>query len=97
MSDCKDRRAKRRSHFRNKLVLTDKTRGTAYPVRMCNASEDGLFFEADTRLSPGTQVYVMAAGTCDLDRAKVVWCREILDPDSPRYRVGATFPKTLVH
>jgi hypothetical protein len=39
----------------------------------------------------------MAPGSCDVDRARVVWCREILDPEAPRYRVGATFPNTLVH
>jgi hypothetical protein len=97
MSDCQDRRAKRRSHFRNTLILTDKNRGASYPVRMCNASEDGLFFEAESRFAPGAQIYVMAPGSCDVDRARVVWCREILDPEAPRYRVGATFPNTLVH
>ncbi|MDZ7598237.1 MAG: PilZ domain-containing protein [Desulfobacterales bacterium] len=97
MNDCKDRREKRRSHFRNTVILTEKANGTSFPVRMCNASEDGLFFESDSRFAPGAQIYVMVPGSCDVDRAKVVWCREILDPDAPRYRVGATFPNTLVH
>ncbi len=97
MSECQDRRGKRRSHFRNTLILTDKQHGRSFPVRMCNASEDGLFFETENRFAPGAQIYVMAPGSCEVDRAKVVWCREILDPHAPGYRVGATFPNTLVH
>jgi len=67
--------------------------------RMFNRSDTGVYFETDSRLEPGSEVYIgvgrsaKAEGDADYCccAARVVWCRELADDAHYRYGCGASF------
>jgi PilZ domain len=66
--------------------------------RMFNRSESGIYFETDTRLDPGSELYIGvgcvpgtgAAADYACLRARIVWCRELADDAHYFYGCGAT-------
>jgi len=64
--------------------------------RMCNMSEEGLHFETDSFLEPGSSIFIKLYGASSEDRAQVIWCREIVDRGLPFFKVGVKFSEPLV-
>lgn len=69
-----------------------------YGIKICNRSDDGLYFETDYPMAPGEQIFIISensianpgSGAKQGKRAHVVWCREIRNPNDD-FGVGVAF------
>ena len=58
---------------------------------ICNCSSEGVCFESEVNLRPGTIVFVAAAGDSRFYRAQVKWAEKLEREGTARYMVGAEY------
>lgn len=62
-----------------------------FEAKLINCSEDGIYFESDIGLQPGTDVFLADSDDNKFFRAEVIWCKK-LDPDGVYdYGIGARY------
>ena len=88
-----ERRKNKRNPHKTNISLESLDPGTSMVATMFNYSRGGLYFESDTFISPGTEIFIGISGspyssestTYECHRVKVKWLKELYD--SP-YRYG---------
>lgn len=79
----KEKRSSERISYEAPVVIENSDTGRRYDGTMYNYSRDGMYFEIDSALKPGTQIVIVvklsgsAPGPIRY-HAKVRWCEEIL-------------------
>ena len=81
----RDLRRKRRFHYETAVALESIDGGVTSVARMFNVSEGGVYFESDTRIPNGKQIYIWIAnspfarnpGVYESQQVKVVWRRPL--------------------
>ena len=72
--------------------------------KMANYSQNGLYFESESALQPGTSILIRVQNNLDVGRAfefkegfrsislgEVKWCKEIISESSTYYGVGVRY------
>ena len=80
-----DLRRKRRFHYETAVALESIEGGVTSVARMFNVSEGGVYFESDTRIPNGKQIFIWIAnspfardpGVYENQRVTVVWRRPL--------------------
>ena len=93
MTVSSDRRKNKRTEHKTAVALESLDPGTSMVATMCNYSKGGLYFESDTFISPGREIFIGISGspyaagssTYECHRVKVKWLKELYH--SP-YRYG---------
>jgi hypothetical protein len=75
-----------------------------FPGKMANYSSNGLYFESESALLPGTSILIRVQNNLDVDRAfefkegfrsislgEVKWCQEFISEGSTCYAVGVKY------
>ena len=76
-----EKRKKRRFYYETAVALESIKGGVTSVARMFNVSEGGVYFESDTRIPSGKEIYIWIAnspfasdpGVYECHRVKVVW------------------------
>ena len=82
-----EKRRKRRFYYETAVALESIKGGVTSVARMFNVSEGGVYFESDTRIRMGKQIYIWIAnspfasdpGVYECHRVKVVWRSQLKD------------------
>ena len=82
-----ENRKKRRFYYETAVALESVDGGVTSVARMFNVSEGGVYFESDTRIPGGKQIYIWIAnspfakdpGVYESQRVKVVWRKPLSD------------------
>ena len=93
MTVISERRKNRRTEHKTTIALESLDPGTSMVAAMVNYSKGGLYFESDTFISPGKEIFIGIAGspyasepnTYECHRVQVKWLKELYN--SP-YRYG---------
>lgn len=80
-SNNREKRRKRRFYYETAVALESIEGGVTSVAKMFNVSEGGVYFESDTRIPAGKQIYIWIAnspfardpGVYESQRVKVVW------------------------
>ncbi len=73
------------------------------PAKMCNYSIDGMYFESDYAIQPGSDICIAkvksspvkcGSEVSDSYRAKVRWCKEIADSNPSCYGIGVQYSES---
>ncbi len=80
-SKNREKRRKRRFYYETAVALESIEGGVTSVAKMFNVSEGGVYFESDTRIPAGKQIYIWIAnspfardpGVYESQRVKVVW------------------------
>lgn len=106
MNDYIEKRASRRNNYIASITCTYFNSDRFYSAKTTNHSKEGLHFELDFPLKPGTSVYIRVedlspeafgskGSRCrrlpSLSLAQVRWCKEIHDPGGNYYKVGLKY------
>lgn len=100
-----EQRVAGRRQFTTSIMLLTKDDYAGYkkeksyytPAKMCNLSDEGMYFESDYALQPGSDIYIKVVSRQDQDlrqvsdnnyKAKVKWCKEIADSFPSSFGVG---------
>ena len=86
-SNKRENRRKRRFYYETAVALESIGGGVTSVARMFNVSEGGVYFESDTRIPDGRQIYIWIAnspfardpGVYESQRVKVVWHSALKD------------------
>lgn len=93
MTVFSERRKNKRTEHKTSIALESLDPGTSMVATMYNYSKGGFYFESDTFISPGKEIfigiasspYTAEANTYECHRVQVKWLKELYD--SP-YRYG---------
>jgi len=88
MKKTEDKRHQNRNGFDTPVVYTDGASDHYHDAVMCNFSEDGMCFESDTPMEPGTELYIKTVDFCSTNKCKVAWCHKIGSGDDEKYDIG---------
>jgi hypothetical protein len=62
-----------------------------FASKISNCSRDGICFESEVHLRPGTVFFVAAAGDARYYRAQVKWAEKLAREGPPRFAIGAEY------
>jgi len=62
-----------------------------FKSKISNCSEEGVFFESDIKLLPGTVVFISSDGDSKYCRAEVKWSEKLDQAGAERYGIGAEY------
>jgi hypothetical protein len=62
-----------------------------FKSKILNCSQEGIFFESELELAPGTVVFISSEGDSKYYRAKVKWTEKLDGVDVERYGIGAEY------
>jgi hypothetical protein len=105
MKTSPEQRVTNRFKLKAPIMLLTKDSYTDYnnsktyytPAVMYNYSTQGIYFESDYALQPGSDIHIKvedqpkgshAIGADKCYKAKIKWCKEIADTDPSRFGVG---------
>jgi hypothetical protein len=102
----RDERRKSERHDHHAVIIyayhdTDQF----FPAVMCNFSSDGMCFETQIGIDPGSEIYIMmenyAPDTIHAELyegyfGKVLWCFQQTGGDPPGYKIGVKYYKTVI-
>lgn len=88
MKETKNKRHEERSDFDTQVVYTDGSADHYHDAMMCNFSEDGMCFESDTPMEPGTEVSIKTVHFPSTNKCKVAWCHKVGSGDDEKYDIG---------
>ncbi|WP_300675173.1 PilZ domain-containing protein [Desulfoluna sp.] len=88
MEKTDNKRHQERHDFDTPVVYTDAADDHYHDAMMCNFSDDGMCFESDTAMEPGTDLYVKTVNFCSINQCKVAWCHKIGSGDDEKYDIG---------
>ncbi len=108
------KRACPRSYDESPILLQTKDNYACYNkvnkyytyAKMYNSCMDGMYFETDFALQPGSDICIKIINLTPDDtycpeaykayKGKVKWCKETSDPDNTGYGVGVQYSKPLM-
>jgi len=62
-----------------------------FKSKISNCSQEGVFFESEVKLDPGTIVFLSSEGDSKYYRAEVKWSAKLDRAGAERYRIGAEY------
>jgi len=62
-----------------------------FKSKISNCSQEGIFFESELKLLPGTVVFISGAGDSKYYRAEVKWSQKLDRVGAERYGIGAEY------
>jgi len=62
-----------------------------FKSKISNCSQEGVFFESEVKLDPGTIVFLSSEGDSKYYRAEVKWSAKLDRAGEERYRIGAEY------
>ena len=62
-----------------------------FKSKISNCSEEGVFFESELKLLPGTVVFISSDGDSKYCRAEVKWSEKLDQAGAERYGIGAKY------
>jgi hypothetical protein len=62
-----------------------------FKSKISNCSQEGIFFESELNLLPGTVVFISSDGDSKYYRAKVKWTEKLDRVGVERYGIGAEY------
>ena len=62
-----------------------------FKSKILNCSQEGIFFESELELLPGTVVFISSDGDSKYYRAKVKWTEKLDRDGVDRYGIGAEY------
>ena len=62
-----------------------------FKSKILNCSQEGIFFESELKLLPGTVVFISADGDSKYYRAEVKWAEKLDRAGAERYGIGAEY------
>lgn len=85
--DIIEKRSSPRFEHTSPLQIKEIQAGTLHKAKMCNYSKEGLYFESDSLLKKGMQIYigiknspyVTQPDVLAYHRGVIQWCRELED------------------
>lgn len=99
-----ERRQSARLEYQSRVTIEELEVGVVHEARMGNYSKNGLYFESDFYLAPGTEIFIgiakspypSGAGLYECYRAVIRWRNE-LEESSFTYGYGAELKSRLPH
>ena len=93
MTVVSERRKNKRNEYKTTIALESLDPGTSMVATMFNYSKGGLYFESDTFISPGKEIFIGISGspyasktnTYECHRVQVKWLKELYNST---YRYG---------
>ena len=105
MNQKDERRLSERHDHHAAIIYAYHNTDKFFPAVMCNYSSDGMCFQTLNQIGPGSNIYIMMedyspdaihAELYEGYFAEVLWCCQLTEDDSPRYRVGVKYYKTVI-
>ena len=62
-----------------------------FKSQISNCSQEGVFFESELKLLPGTVVFISSEGDSKYFRVKVQWAKKLDGVGVERYGIGAEY------
>lgn len=84
-------RATERFDTESPVRLTVVESNATIGARIANCSEDGIYFETESALEPGTDIFVAAENDNKFFRARVIWCKRMVSETAIYFGVGAEY------
>ena len=91
MSDYQESRMSERYDFSEPVKFVSSETKEMLQAKLINCSPEGLYFESETSLSPGTNILISGADNSKYFRAEVKWCKKLSSEEDAFYGIGAEY------
>ena len=91
MTAPSERRISERYHLSEPIKFSHFHLKNIFKAQLFNCSEDGIYFESDIGLQPGTDVFIARFDDDKYFRAMVVWCKKLDRQTAFSYGTGAIY------
>ncbi len=97
-----ENRSNQRFTYQSTIKHANYDTGFLFPAKMKDHCRDGMNFESEQKLAPGSEIFIRTDNTLPAPtefepniayRAKVVWCRQLTSDAPRRYSVGVQYLK----
>jgi hypothetical protein len=91
MDDKPERRSSERFVVSEPIKFAHSNTRNIFHARLINCSEDGIYFESQIGLQPGTYVFIAGFGDNKFFRAEVKWCKNLDHDGVYDFGIGAKY------